>query len=38
MLARHCIIAAVGLLVTPLVSDAAQRTFVSTSGVNNPTR
>ncbi len=36
MFTRHCIIAAVCLFVTPLAS-AAQRTFVSTTGVPNPT-
>jgi len=38
MLVRHCLVAAIGLLVAPLASALGQRTFVSlTTGVNNPT-
>jgi hypothetical protein len=37
MFSRHCIVVVVGLLVMPLTAAAAQRTFVSTSGVPNPT-
>ena len=35
MLVRHCTIAAIGLLAASFVHAAGQRSFVSTSGVNN---